>query len=290
MTPEEILKSKGIKFRYSGADLLVTCLSPEHEDNNPSMRIDKFTGKFNCLSCGFGGSIYKFFGIHKNLLDIRIMGIKEKIRRINKPKLFMPLGAEMFSEEYRGIKAETFKHFKAFTLPGDKEFEGRVVFPLTDINDDIVCFQGRYLYSKVSPKYLTKPTEATLPLFPASPTILDGSIIVVEGLFDMLNLYDKGLPNTVCTFGVSLTSTSDKGNSKVKSRFAQYKMQGVTKIYIMFDGDKAGNDGAKKLFAALKDSFIVEVLELPEDTDPGSLSIEDITALKEYIYGKNSNS
>jgi len=290
MNPEEILKNRHIHYTYSGADLLVRCLNPEHEDRHPSMRVDKFSGKFNCFSCGYSGSIYKLFGIHRNLLDVRVQALQEKIRKINKPAIYIPLGAEYFRNDYRGISSKTFEKFKAFTLPGDKDWDGRLVFPITDINDDIVCFQGRYLFSKVSPKYLTKPEGTNLPLFPASPEIIEGSIIVVEGLFDMLNLYDKGLTNAVCAFGVSLTSKSDKYNVKVKQRFAQYKLQGVNKIYIMFDGDKAGKDGAKKLYNALKDNFVVEDLELPEDTDPGSLSTEDINSLKEYLYGARSDS
>lgn len=290
MNPEEILKNRNIQYRYSGADLVIRCLNPEHEDKNPSMRIDKFTGKFNCLSCGYSGSVYKLFNIHKNLLDVRVLNLKEKMRKLNKIKIHIPLGAEKFVEEYRDIQGETFKKFNAFTLPNDKDFDGRIVFPITDINDDIVCFQGRYLYSKASPKYIIKPNNVELPLYPSSPNIIEGSIILVEGLFDMLNLYDKGLTNTVATFGVTLTSKSDRNNFKLKNKFAQYKMQGVSKIYIMFDGDDAGRNGAKKLFNALKDTFIVEILELEDGTDPGSLSTEDINSIKDYLYAKSSNS
>lgn len=290
MTPEEILKNKGINYRYSGADLLVNCLNPEHEDNNPSMRIDKFSGKFGCFSCGYSGSIYQLFNIYRNLLDVRVANLKEKIKKINKPKLHMPLGAEPFTDNYRDIKASTFEAFGAYTLPGDRDFDGRLVFPITDINDDIVCFQGRYLYSKVSPKYMTRPEGTTLPLFPAAPKLIDNSIIIVEGLFDMLNLYDKGLTNAVATFGTSVTSKSDRMNLGVKSKFSPYKMQGVNKIYIMFDGDESGTRGAKRLFEALKDTFIVEILELPEGDDPGGMSEEDILTLKDYLYGENSNS
>ena len=289
MTPEEILQNRGIKYSYSGGDLLVRCLNPDHEDKHPSMRIDKFSGKYNCFSCGYSGNIYKLFDIHWNLLDVRVINLLDKIRKINKPKLHIPLGAEKVEEEYRDISVETLQHFEAFTMPGDKTWDGRIVFPIKDINDDIRCFQGRFLYSKLKPKYLTKPEGAELPLFPASPDIIEGSIILVEGLFDMLRLYDNGLTNTVCAFGVSLTSKSDKHNVRLKKRFAQYKLQGINKIYIMFDGDKAGREGANKLREALKDNYIVEVLELDEGVDPGSLSTKDINSLRNYLYGSCSN-
>ena len=52
MTVEELLQEKRLDFKVSGRDYLVKCLNPEHEDTNPSMRIDNITGIFHCFSCG----------------------------------------------------------------------------------------------------------------------------------------------------------------------------------------------------------------------------------------------
>ena len=288
MTPEDILKNKNVYYRYSGGDLLIHCLNPEHEDNNPSLRVDKLTGKYHCFSCGFSGNIYKYFGIHKNITDIKVVNLKAKIEKILSAKIHIPINAEYYKGSHRGISFETLEAFKAFTLPGDKEFDGRIIFPITNIHGEVICFVARYLFSDLEPKYIVKPKNVSPPLFPSSPSIIEGSIILVEGIFDMLNLYDKGLKNTVCTFGVSLTSKNDRNNFKLKNRFAQYKLQGVSKLYILFDGDKPGKDGAKKLFEALKDNYIVEILELPEDRDPGSLTEKEVKKLKETLYEKNS--
>ena len=76
MTPEELLKSKHIQYNYSGGDVVVKCLNPDHEDSNPSMRIDKHSGVFNCLSCGYSGNIYNLFGIARNMLDVRIQRVR----------------------------------------------------------------------------------------------------------------------------------------------------------------------------------------------------------------------
>lgn len=59
----ELLQKHGHKVKPSGQDYLICCLNPEHEDNNPSMRIDKISGIFNCLSCGFKGNLYKYYGV-----------------------------------------------------------------------------------------------------------------------------------------------------------------------------------------------------------------------------------
>ena len=49
----DILQERKLEFKVSGRDYLVRCLNPEHEDRNPSMRIDNITGIFNCFSCGY---------------------------------------------------------------------------------------------------------------------------------------------------------------------------------------------------------------------------------------------
>ena len=68
MTVEELLVEEKIKFKQSPADFVVHCLNPEHDDTNPSMRIDKITGVFNCFSCGFNGNIFKHFHKPSNYL------------------------------------------------------------------------------------------------------------------------------------------------------------------------------------------------------------------------------
>ena len=47
MREQELLQEKNLDFKLSGRDLLVKCLNPEHEDTNPSMRIDNVTGIFH---------------------------------------------------------------------------------------------------------------------------------------------------------------------------------------------------------------------------------------------------
>jgi DNA primase len=56
MTVEELLQERKIDYKLSPADAIVKCLSPDHDDSNPSMRIDRITGVFNCFSCGCKGN------------------------------------------------------------------------------------------------------------------------------------------------------------------------------------------------------------------------------------------
>ena len=61
MNVEELIQKKKLVYRQQGADFVVHCLNPEHDDSNPSMRIDRITGIFHCFSCGFKGNVFKYF-------------------------------------------------------------------------------------------------------------------------------------------------------------------------------------------------------------------------------------
>lgn len=278
MTPEDLLKTKGIQYKYSGGDLLIKCLNPEHEDNNPSMRVDRLNGLYHCLSCGYKGNIFKLFDITPNLVHQRALQIREKINKLKEKPMHMPLGYTDFEKEYRGIKPSTYKEFRAFTTEriNNQDFEGRITFPIHDHFGQIVSFIGRNMYSEVPPKYLVYPKGRALPIYPPEAKSINGTLILVEGIFDLLNLYDKGLTNVITGFGITNVS---------KSRLMPYKMAGASKLFIFFDGDKAGRNAAKKAYEELKDIFIIDYksLVLEEGKDPGDLTADEVSVILDYI-------
>ena len=71
MNVDEVLHKHKIVFRNQGADYVVACLNPEHDDSNPSMRIDKITGIFHCFSCGFKGNIFKYYDTPVSHLEVK---------------------------------------------------------------------------------------------------------------------------------------------------------------------------------------------------------------------------
>lgn len=282
-TVEELLREKGLTFTVSGKDYLIKCLNPEHDDSNPSCRVDKLDGKTHCFSCGFKTNIYKYFGVLSgNQVNIRIAKLKEKLADlvINSKGLEFPSEMVPFTHTFRGLSKDTLKTFEAFYLSTEskemKGFEDRIIFPIRDITDKIVMFLGRHTLSSGNPKYLNYPSGVTIPLFPVK--VKTKYIVLVEGIFDMLNCYDKGLGSVVCTFG---TNTLQKDT---KQKLHAYKTQGIEKIYLMFDGDDAGREAMKKLKPILEAlEFEVEVINLEDGQDPGELSQEYIDSIKGYI-------
>lgn len=281
---EDLLREKGVYFTYSGHDVLVKCFNPEHLDNNPSMRIDKLTGAFHCFSCSYKGNIFKYYGILTNQSILRIAKLKEKLKqlKIDTKGLEVPPIAIPWTKEFRGISAQTYKKFEAFYIPGESNelrgFEDRIIFPIKDITGKIRVFQGRHILSSGSPKYLNYPANTALSPFPVVIPKGYTSIVLVEGIMDMLNCQDKGLDNTVCIFGVS-TMTKD-----TRLKLMPYKTQGITKVYLLLDGDDAGRKASKELKPLIEAcEFEVEIISLEDESDPGSLSEEYIKSIKEYI-------
>ncbi len=282
MDVEEILNKHNVPFTPKGQDYVVQCLNPEHEDNNPSMHIDQQEGAFHCFSCGFKGNVFKFFNIDRNWQDLRVKQLRDKIStiRANSTGLPIPKGAVPYTRHFRDIDKRTLTTYKAFT---HKDFEGRIVFPLPDITGKVRAFIGRYINSNAHPKYMIKPSGADLPLFPAVVTPIEGTAILVEGIFDALNLIDKGLTNAVAILGA---------NNIQLDKIETLRLQGVHTLYTMFDGDEAGRKAAFNAERLLSEKFIISDdtrLELPDSIDPGDLSLEDIKHIKDNIYGRDSS-
>ena len=274
MTVEELLTSKQVYFIPKGADLLVSCLHPEHADRNPSMRIDKITGIFQCFSCGFKGNIFTHFGEKANQLQLRRELLKKNIRhkRSESVGLSFPKNITPYAGNWRDIKPETYKKFEAFQHH-DPDYVGRIVFPVRDISGRIVAYNGRHTTGG-TPKYMITPAGAKMPLFPIVKPI-HGSVILVEGIFDMINLHDKGLDNAVCCFG-----TRNINEDKLR----MLSIQGVEEVVVFFDGDEAGQTASKTVQDMAERVGLASRNVSLKDRDPGALPLQTVQKLKSKLY------
>ena len=274
MTVEELLTSRNVYFIPKGGDCLVSCLNPEHADRNPSMRIDRITGIFGCFSCGYKGNIFTYFGEKANHLQVRRELLKKNIKekRSESIGLSFPRNLMQYTGNWRSIKPETYKRFEAFQHH-DPDHIGRVVFPVRDISGRIVAFNGRHTTGG-TPKYMISPAGAKMPLFPIVEPI-QGSVILVEGIFDMINLQDKGLTNAVCCFG-----TKNINEDKLR----MLSIQGVDSIDIFFDGDDAGQTAANIVKEMVERVGLTSRNVCLKDTDPGALPLKSVQTLKSKLY------
>lgn len=275
MNVEELLIAKSIPYIPKGKDFVVKCLNPEHPDKNPSMRIDRITGIFNCFSCEYKGNVFYLFGEKANQLQIKKELLKKKIRekRAESVGLSFPANAVPYVGTWRELQKSTYSKFEAFQSI-ESEFIGRIVFPIRDISGKIVAFNGRHTTGGI-PKYLISPSGARLPLFPATVKPIKDTVILVEGIYDMLNLHDKGLTNAVCCFGTKNIN---------EDKLSLLKLRGVDSLDIFFDGDEAGQKAAEKVkILAEKVGLFTRNINI-EDTDPGELSLPTVQKLKQKLY------
>lgn len=285
----ELVKKLGYHYNEKGNDYIVKCINPEHDDSHPSMRIDKITGIYNCFSCGYSGNLLRENGVRLNKVDIRSQRILNKIKKFRSPSLDFPEGYEPYLNAYRGISKDTLKYYEAFTHP---DYESRILFPLRDLNKDIVVFISRHMHTQGKDKYKFHPEGVSPPLFPIKPlAIQDNSVIIVEGIFDALNLIDKGLQNVLCAFGTHTLYSKKRKRINIE-KIEYLKVMGVEKIYLMFDADKAGNEAADDLEYLINNSgsFTAEKIELPEGLDPGDLDESQVTYIKRELYNESSSS
>ena len=277
MRVDELLQEQRIEFKVSGRDYLVKCLKPDHEDSNPSMRVDNITGIFNCFACGFRGNVFKHFGAAANFLEIKRQKLKESINEKRSASIGFdfPKGFAPYVGNWRGIRPETYKHFEAF-MHHDSQFNGRVVFPVRDITGKVVAFNGRHMTMTEIPKYLIYPPQAKLPLYPSTVHPIKGRVILVEGIFDMINLYDKGLSNAICCFG---TRNIDA------DKLAILKMQNIEGVDIMFDGDEAGQKAAEEIKGlAERVGLTSRNINLGNNIDPGGLPEIRVADIRKRLY------
>ena len=276
----EIIQKHGLEYKSSGRDYLIRCLNPEHPDTDPSFRVDRVSGVAHCFSCGFKTNLFKFYGVFSNPTPIRIAKLKEKLRELkvlNKGQE-LPPGATPYTKVFRGISSATLKHFEAFYTMQVEKLVDRIIFPIKDITGKTQVYVARHTLSNGNPRYVNYPAGVTMPVFPPQVPSGHHSLVLVEGVFDMLNLYDKGLTNVACTFGTN-TLQSD-----TKTKMLPFKAQGVSHIFLLFDGDEAGEKAAKIMKPILEEcEFIVEIITLPDGTDPGELDLDDISSIIEYI-------
>jgi DNA primase len=145
-------------------------------------------------------------------------------------------------------------------------FRNRLMIPIGRDNGAIVAFGGRALEEGQVPKYLNSPET---PIYTKGRTLygLDvtkGAIrkhnycVLVEGYFDLAQVWQSGVHPVVASCGTALTSAQ----ARTLKRF-------TSKVVLNFDPDAAGQGAAARSSELLvAEGFQVNVALLPVGSDP----------------------
>ncbi|MFQ6616339.1 MAG: DNA primase [Fidelibacterota bacterium] len=147
-------------------------------------------------------------------------------------------------------------------------FRTRLMFPIANRAGRVVAFAGRDLEGTSQAKYLNSPetpvynkSEILYGLSQAKDAIRkSGSVVVVEGYMDVLQLVQNGIQNVVATSGTAFTETHVTEIRKVTDT-----------VYLAYDGDMAGRKAAVSAgYHVLRGGLIPEVVTIPDGSDPDS--------------------
>jgi DNA primase len=159
-------------------------------------------------------------------------------------------------------------------------FRDRIVFPIIDVNQNVIGFGGRVMDESL-PKYLNSPET---PVYSKSRSLYglhlakdksrtSDSIFIVEGYLDLLTLHQHGIKNAVATLGTALTVE----HVRMLSRY-------VARLILVYDSDEAGIRSARRCIDTFWQEHVdfsrgdvfreekadTRILVLPDGHDPDS--------------------
>ena len=144
-------------------------------------------------------------------------------------------------------------------------FRNRIIFPIYDVNNQIVGFGGRVMDDSM-PKYLNSPET---PLYNKRRSLYGihrakqscrehDTVYIVEGYFDLLALHQHGIKNAVATLGTALTPE----HVRLLKGYA-------TRMVLVYDSDEAGIKAAVRSIETFKlEEADARIIVLPEGYDP----------------------
>lgn len=295
---EKILNELKLPYQVAGKNFIIRCVSGLHKDVRPSLHINRESGVFNCSPCGYKGNMITLVSrvtgittadayekLSKDTQDFfgeyvvghkprKFEDRKKKSKRVTMSPSFLKInpGHEMFFNylHERGVTETMINYFDIrCCLVG--WFNYRIVFPVY-FQNKLVSYAARDILKKEE-RFEREPDKNDYRpyLFPSGVSMGDylfnydnlnqfNPLYLVEGIFDVLNLWKRGYKNSTCIFGKVVSD----GQARLLKKFRN--------IVVIPDTDEK----EKKL--TLVDSAVDQLsmwcnlfrVDIPEGYDPGN--------------------
>ena len=143
-------------------------------------------------------------------------------------------------------------------------FRDRLMFPIMDLDGNVIAFGGRTLDGS-QPRYMNTPETIAyskgqnLYALHLAKNTAEKRLILCEGYLDVIMMHQVGFTNTVCCLGAGVTDQQG-------SLLARY----CDEVLLLFDADVAGQKGAERAMRMLSSSGMktrVPILEGGKDPD-----------------------
>ncbi len=269
-----LMKSQGLSFIEAVERLAektgIVLKKQDNAKNSKEVSQKKSLLKLNGLAADF---YHKYLLTSESAEKARAYLKKRQISDeiISKFKLgYAPDAWEMLKNHLLKLKAPLPLMVEGGLVTGKNKiydyFRNRVIFPIFDIEGEVIGFGARALDADQNPKYLNSKdslvyskSRSLYAMHHAKAHILkEGVVFIVEGYFDALSLINHGVNNVVAPLGTALTEEQ-----------IRFLKRYTKQIILIFDSDAAGINAMKRtLKLLLQEEVDAKVVILPKGKDP----------------------
>src|ERR1043166_2122037 len=281
-------------LRRSGRDHLRGRCPLHSGEGQETFHVDTVEQVFHCFSCQAGGSVLDL------VMAIEGCGLRQAAERLSSWSVASTPEVEPWSPRVkatvtekrevtaalpfrlrgidlhhpylrkRGIDQATATEFGIGFYDGPGLMHNRLVIPIQNQLGELVGYCGRALDAS-EPRYRFPPR------FPKSQFVFNfhraaatnaRQVIVVEGFFDCLKVYQAGFPCVIAIMGSGLSHQQ-----------LEILVHSFRRIRLMLDGDAAGRRASTLIAARLAQHAAVEVIQVPDATQPDQLTPGQIREL-----------
>ena len=295
ITLEQVLRSYKVTWlRHSGIDQYRGRCPIHRGQGKEAFHANLKRGIFHCFACGAGGNALDFVaameGGSLREAALRLQGghpdssigvaaaagftarkLVTKKRSVNPPLSFtLQLDRRHPYLARRGIEGATADHFGAGYCSGQGLMSRRIAIPIHDGAGRLVAYCGRAV-DQAEPRYrFPAGFQKSQVLFHYDRARAGGAdeVVVVEGFFDCMRVYQAGFPCVVALMGARLLPAQ---KALLAGRFSQ--------IVLMLDGDATGRAATRQIANHLAGSSSVTPVLLPPGVQPDQMSAEEIRHL-----------
>ena len=291
------LENMGIEVsNVNGEEIQFKC--PFHDDKNPSASFNTTNLVYNCFVCGGGSLKYLAQQLGHEVLSEKldeippsIISLERQLMEVMDDKI---VDEDIFDNNFDKIEDpiecpsyllnrvnfETLLEFDIHICKSNKSiYDERIIFPI--YSNDNRGFIARD-YTEIKPqKYLfPKNMQKQDYLF---GNFRDDAVIIVEGVFDVMKLWEYGYYSCISTMGVTI------GDKQIEIIIKN----GIKDIIIMPDGDEAGIKFVERILE-YKDMFNIEAMFSITGKDPCDMGKYEVDHsykkrwnLNEWAYERN---
>jgi DNA primase len=178
----------------------------------------------------------------------------------------------------RGFTPETIAHFGAGYHGGKGIMHGRVVIPIHQVDGTLIGYAGRWPGNEPPEgegKYKLPPGfHKSLELFNihrAKECAREHGLVLVEGYFDVLRLYQLGICHAVALMGSSLSEAQEKLILDAVGPHGR--------LTLLFDGDTSSRTITEDALERLSRNAHVKAIYLADSVQPDQLTKEELDTL-----------